>query len=440
MWWRQQLNTPARALEAGLAQGAAFPRRNGGADALADRLARLCLFVAVFFASHAVLRAGDSNFTLTDFALLSALLLSVLSRRLDLRPFRSMTPAWLFGLALMLGGLFVSTIAYGDPLRWLNISSQYLVALFVVPTLLMARNSDTTKRLVAAYVLGVVLSEVIGIAAFFFLTPKDTQFISPNFLMFNWRLGAMAGEPNSNGATIAYALAMLIYVARVRLMRPRSAVLCGAILVWGLLLSASVTGFTSSLFAVIVTLAVLGLGRLLKVSLAVVVATGLYLGSGAPLPQAFEKRVAAAVQSGDLHKAGTFTDRSDLIREAWEQTGNHILVGMGADQYREVSDHQAPVHNLHLLIWNEGGAPAYFGLLLMLSLMVVFALAGLRERREEAAMALAVVGVFLIYSMSIPHMYARFWVLPVMLALSTIYARPMVVAVPIQPLPGQGRG
>jgi MYXO-CTERM domain-containing protein len=90
------------------------------------------------------------------------------------------------------------------------------------------------------------------------------------------------------------------------------------------------------------------------------------------------------------------------------------------------------VHNLHLLIWNEGGGPAYAGLIMMLGLLVLFALAGLRERREESAMALAVVVVFLIYTMSIPHMYGRFWVLPVMLALSTIYARtqPMILAVP----------
>jgi len=37
-------------------------------------------------------------------------------------------------------------------------------------------------------------------------------------------------------------------------------------------------------------------------------------------------------------------------------------------------------------------------------------------------MAVAVVVVFFIYTMSIPHMYSRFWTVPVMVALSTIYA------------------
>jgi O-antigen ligase len=155
----------------------------------------------------------------------------------------------------------------------------------------------------------------------------------------------------------------------------------------------------------------------------VVIAAGLYIGSGAPIPREFQKRVGTAIVSGDVTKAGTFEGRADLIMEAWGQTDKHLLVGMGADQYREFSAYQQPVHNLHLLIWNEGGAPAYLGLMVMLGMMGILALAALREKREEAAMALPVVFVFLIYTMSIPHMYSRFWVLPVFLALSTIYGR-----------------
>ena len=412
-------------------------RRNVSSDAMGYRVLRIALVIAVFFGSHAVLRLGALNFSLTDLALLTAFALSIMTRRLDLRPFRAMTPMWLLGVAAMLGGLFVSSVANGDPFRGLNISSQYLVALIVVPTLLMAQDGPFTKKLALAYVLGVVLSQVIGIVAYFFLSPADTQFLSPDFLTYNWRVGSMAGEGNANGITIAYALPMLIYVVRQGMLKVRTGVICGVLLCWGLLLSASVTGFAASLVAVIVTLAVLGFGRLLKVGLLVVLAAGLYLGSGAPLPKTFEKRVATALTSGDVSKAGTFEGRSELIREAWDMSGDHVFVGMGADRYREVSALQQPVHNLHLLIWNEGGGPAYAGLITMLGLLVLFALAGLRERREEAAMALAVVIVFLIYSMSIPHMYGRFWVLPVMLALSTIYARtpPMIVAVPVPPEP-----
>ena len=46
-------------------------------------------------------------------------------------------------------------------------------------------------------------------------------------------------------------------------------------------------------------------------------------------------------------------------------------------------------------------------------------------------MALAIVAVLLIYTMSIPHMYSRFWILPPILALSTIYGRRSTLALPI---------
>lgn len=404
------------------------------------RLGQAVLGAAVFFSGHAVLKLGGVNLTVADVALVLAAVIFLAHRRLNLVPFGAMTPIWLLGLAAMLGGLFVSTLANGDPIRWVNIASQYAVAFFLLPLVLTAVDTRFAQRLTLVYVAGVLVSELVGIAAFLFLEPSDTTFISPGFLSGSRRVGALAGEPNPNGATIAFALAMLVYCVRKGMLKPVPAFLVAAVLIWGLLLSASVTGFTASIVAVVTVLAFTGLGRLLKVALVVVVAGGLYLNSGAPLPQTFTKRVATSFMTGDVSQAGTFTGRSELIVEAWEMAEDNIFYGLGADQYREVNADGQPVHNLHLLIWNEGGAGAYLGLLLMLSLLVVLALAGLRERREEAAMALAAVVVFLIYTMSNPHMYGRFWVLPVMLALSTIYARPSFVAVPMQPMPVPARG
>lgn len=399
------------------------------------RIGKLALIAAVFFSGHSVLKIGGVNLTLSDVFLLIATVFFIAQRRFNLAPFGAMTPIWLLGQATMLGGLFVSTLVNGDPMRWVNIASQYSVAFFLVPVILMAVETRFAMRLVLAYVLGIVASQIIGIAASLFLTSADTQFLSPGFLSGNGRVGAMAGEPNPNGATIAFALAMLVYAIRKKMIRPITGFVLGGILAWGLLLAASVTGFSSSLLAIVIVLGITGMSRLLKVATIVSVAAALYLGSGAPLPKAFDKRVAAAIESGDVNQAGTFTSRSELIAEAWQKAGENIFYGMGADRYRDYSEYGQPVHNLHLLIWNEGGAPAYMGLLLMLSLLVVFSLAGLREKREEAAMSLAVVVVFFIYSNAAPHMYSRFWVLPAILALSTIYARPSPMMIPVRRAP-----
>src|SRR3546814_14522839 len=85
------------------------------------------------------------------------------------------------------------------------------------------------------------------------------------------------------------------------------------------------------------------------------------LASGAPLPKAFQERVGNAVESGDINQAGTFLNRSQLMEEAWGFAEDYTVIGMGVDRYRELSAYDNPVHNLFLLIWNEGGAIAFCG-------------------------------------------------------------------------------
>jgi O-antigen ligase len=111
------------------------------------------------------------------------------------------------------------------------------------------------------------------------------------------------------------------------------------------------------------------------------------------------------------------------MEEAWSFAEDNTIIGMGVDRYRELSAYDNPVHNLFLLIWNEGGAIAFCGLILLLALIGLLAVNGLRISRDKGAMAAAVVLVFLIYTLSYPHMYSRMWVMPVMVALAATYAR-----------------
>jgi O-antigen ligase len=403
------------------------------------RIADVMLMVGVFFSGHAVLKLGGLNLTVADVALFTAAAIYLGQQRFNLVPFGEMTPIWLLGLGAMLGGLFVSSAVHDDLLRWLDIGAQYAVAFYLVPILLMAVDTRFAQRLVVIYIFGIVASEIVGIFSYFYLTHANTAWLSPGFVAPNHRIGAMAGEPNPNGATVAFALAMLLYAWRQNLLTLKVIIPSALILLWGLLLSASATGAFAVVVCVGTALGLMGLARLMKIGLIVVVAAGLYIASGAPIPQEFQKRVGTAVVTGDVTKAGTFEGRSELIMEAWSQTDKHLLVGMGADKFRDFSVYGQPVHNLHLLIWDEGGAPAYLGLLVMLGMMGILALAALPEKRKEAAMALPIVLVFLIYTMAIPHMYSRFWVLPVFLGLSTIYGRSTIRTVRrIPTYPAQG--
>lgn len=388
-----------------------------------DRIARHSLLAAVFLSGWSLLRVGQINLTFSDVFFLLSFAISGARGRLSATPFRSLTPFWLIGLVMMLGGLFVGSVVNGDPLRWVNIALQYTVAFLFIPVLLMQQDERTTRIAPLVFVLGTALSETIGITATFFLTFHDTvHWLGDGFITGNDRLGAMAGQPNPNGAVVAFSLPMLLFSVRQRLISGLGGLCCLILLLWGLMLSASFTGFSASLLAIFTALLLMGARYILRLGFVAAVAAGLFFASGAPLPKAFQERVGNAVESGDLNQAGTFINRAQLIEEAWGFAEENTMIGMGVDRYREISAYDNPVHNLYLLIWNEGGAIAFCGLMFLLALLCLLAASGLRLHRERGAMAVAVVLVFLIYTMSYPHMYSRMWVMPVMVALATLYA------------------
>lgn len=409
------------------ATGGAAPYRHlafSTPDSAWDTVARRLLLVAIFFSGWNLLRVGNMNLTLADLALLSSFLITAMRGRLGTMPFAWLTPFWLIGLAMMLGGLFVGSVINADPLRWVNIALQYIVAYLFIPMLLMQQDEKLTRIAPLIFVLGTTLSEIIGIVATMLLTYQDTlPWLGNGFITGNGRLGSMAGQPNPNGAMVAFSLPMLLYAMRVKLIPVLPAAICFGLLVWGVMLSASFTGFSSSLLAIAVTLLLMGQFRYIaRLGLAAIVAGGLFVASGAPLPKAFQERVGSAVETGDLNQAGTFVDRSALIKEAWDYTEDYSVIGMGVDRYRELSAHDNPVHNLYLLIWNEGGIVAFAGLMTMFFILCLMAAGGARDR-ERGAPAVAVLIVFFIYTMSYPHMYSRMWVMPVMIMMTLVYGR-----------------
>ena len=389
-----------------------------------QRIMRATLIIAVFFCGWSLLRIGQINLTLSD-VLLSVVLAAMLYRgEINRKPFGDLTVFWLLGLGLMLLGLLIGTVINGSVDRWLIAGAQYLFAFFLIPTMLMGQQVSLTRMLPALFVLGIAVSQLIGITASILFEHADTKdLLGAGFITGNGRLGAMTGEPNPNGAMIAFSLPMLLYSVRQRIMPLGIGLLCGILLIWGLLASGSFTGFMATVIALAVYLAVSGIAVLVRVTILAAIGLALFLASGLPLPAAFEERVAGALTTGNLDQAGTFTGRSALIDEAWEMADDNTLIGLGVDQFRVVSAHGAPVHELHLLIWNEGGLVAFAGLVVLLLTMLAAAFAAISRSRLEGAMILAVTVVFNVYTVSVPHMYTRAWILPVLLALATYFAR-----------------
>jgi O-antigen ligase len=100
------------------------------------------------------------------------------------------------------------------------------------------------------------------------------------------------------------------------------------------------------------------------------------------------------------------------------------LLGLGADQFRVYSVQEAPVHNLYLLLWTEGGLPGLIGWLLF-PLASIFVWAAARKADVSKYLTGAVFSttfVFMAIAASNPHMYARYWTIGVLLTLGMAVA------------------
>lgn len=382
------------------------------------------LAVAVFLAPYIAWRPGAILFTISDMFFVLGAFLIALAHRMPLRPFAYLTPYWLLALAVMLGGLYLGSIINGDPLRWAILAGQYLFSLALLPILLMRHDRRRTFMLFKAFVAGVGCMELFGSALYFAYGGQwePLQRFGPDFVTGGGRLSAFLADANWNAAMIAMAIPFVYYLRIAGQLGQMLFASTLTILLIGLALTASVTGMVSAVLATTIFLVAGKVRPPMRLFAAGGAAFALLIASGYALPRAFQTRIVPALESGELAQAGTYLGRVELIEEAWDMTSNAIVVGIGADQFRNVSVVQQPVHNLYLLLWVEGGLASLIGWLWMMGILAVGAIWALRHDRLVAALALSVFATFLIYSAASPHMYARQWIVPLLLAMAPVFA------------------
>ncbi|MDX3909585.1 MAG: O-antigen ligase family protein [Sphingobium sp.] len=388
----------------------------------ADVRAPFLILAAIFLAPYLSWRPSlDILFTISDACFLLGAAQLVVRQYIPLQPFGVLSPVWLIAFVLMMAGLLVSSLFGNDPLRWPIVAIQYSFAWMVLPFLLMGHGNGETHRLARALLAGVVLMELAGVIVYFTFQGSFEQarsILGFDFISGSGRLGAFVTDANWNGATIAMALPFTFYLRARRLINAWQAILATAILFFALMLSASVTAFGSALAAMLIFVIAGGV-RVKAYTLLALAVVSIALAPGElGLPSIFQKRVANALESGDFAQAGTFKGRVALMDGAWHRVGDHILLGAGVDQDRVVSGQNAPVHNMYLLLWVEGGFIALAGWITMMSIFLLVALAALRRDRMAGALCLSVLATFLLFSTASPHMYARLWAVPVILALA----------------------
>ena len=391
-----------------------------GLPAFAWRLSAPVIAAGVFLASYISWRPADMLFTLSDALFLAGAGLILLARRMPAQPLGPLTTPWLLLTGLMLTGLFIGSAAHGVADRWLIVAMQYAYSLVVLPALLLSQDPRRTLLFFKALLAGVFCMELFGIVLYFGYdgTYEEFRRFGPDFVTGARRLGAFLGDANWNAAAITLALPFALFL---RLRRQISSVvfnLLMGVFLMALILTASVGGIVSGTASLIIFGVTARVKPSAKSLVIIFTAIGLASASGYGMPKAFSERVTPALETGDVDKAGTFVGRMDLIREAWGIVENTTVVGIGVDQFREISVEEAPVHNIFLLLWAEGGLTALIGWFLLM--LLVGATAWLASYRDRLASALAfsALGTFIVFSNANPHMYARFWVVPLLLALA----------------------
>ncbi|MEP3274894.1 MAG: O-antigen ligase family protein [Stappiaceae bacterium] len=385
-----------------------------------SKLDMLELYLAaaiVFFAPLNFLRHPSFYMTVSDLFVMACILVMLVNRTLPLRPFEALAPVWMTSILMIIAGLMLGSIINGDPTRGLVVTGQYFFALFVLPLVLVARPWGQLILLIKVFVLSIVISCLAGVYFIHIDGETNTVFVSGNG---RWR--SFMERTNSAASVFAMTIPLVIWLAEQRLVRKTVAMVTFLIILYGLMLTGSNTGILAALFGlgfyflISITWARFFIGLGLMIATVVIVgAWGEYF-----LPEVFQRRVLGSLESGNLEQAGTFVDRVELILEALRFSNGTIFLGFGADQYSKISSHGAPVHNAYLLLLTEGGLLGLSGFLL---LMIVWFTVPFVNRRPGSSLltpliCVCIASVFAAMANGTAHFYARFWMIPITLALA----------------------
>ncbi|KQV01525.1 hypothetical protein ASD99_04640 [Mesorhizobium sp. Root695] len=406
---------------AGLPRGYwAKPDRRPAAVSLPKVTNKIGLWLAmasVFLTPCNILRVDTFYFTASDAFALAAVLAMVLGKSFQPAPLGAGTLLWNTGVALLCGMLLLSSLINGDPQRGFIISAQYLYAYFLLAFMLASRPWSETVLLTKALICSIALMCLHGVLVIDILKQQGTYMTSPSGRFIGW-----VERENECATLIALAVPLLLWLVASGCARPRWAWIGVPILAYGIVLTGSNTGLIGLVVALTVFVVMTGSWRRIILLAASSTATFFVVVTWGQdfLPPIFQRRVLNALQSGDIDEAGTFADRMRLIHEAIGKVDSSSLLGIGADQYRSFSALHAPVHNVYLLIWVEAGLAGLIGFLLMLVAGIVIGMlaARLREGRISAICTLATVLLFAALANALPHLYSRFFVVPLVLGIA----------------------
>lgn len=370
--------------------------------------------LAVFLSPMNALRLRSIYLTASDGAAVLSLMFLLRNNALPRRPFGEASSLWFWGFLLLAAGLTVGSIANGAPLDLAVVLAQYSFSLILLPLILAGRPLSESLILLKVLLFSIVVVMLFGIYQVHLVDNPPSNFVSPS-----GRLRSLVERENECATLGAMGVVLALGLWQSRQISLIWLVASLPPLAYGIMLTGSNTGLGVTALGVAGMVALTGSVRLIGIS-AIMLAALIAVAIAWPdlVPVVFRNRVLTGLQSHDLGSAGTFTDRLLLIKEGFARAGDHLLIGMGAEQFRTISSHGAPVHNTYLLLLNEGGILSLLGLVALMLTGMPAALNGFgdTDTRPLRAITLTVLMIYALMLNTFPHFYARFWNVPLILA------------------------
>jgi O-antigen ligase len=412
------------------------------------RLEHAFAMAAIFLAGFTEWRLPEINFYLSDMLFCVSIVMLVLSGRAPRLPLHDFTWLWYVFFFVFLAFLITSSLISGSPVRGLITPGQYLFCYAITPFVLMDRGFILSIRFLKTFAVSMIVICLLGLWFFYFT--DITRVLGHNLISGSDRLASVLGNANALAGMIALTFPVVLYLWTAGQLRGLLALPGLFILGAALVASSSVSGLATTAFGIVVFLIASGAVGWRRMAAVAALAVGVVLlvaRWGDELPPTFQRRVLDPLRSGNLEGLGTYTARMNLIQEAIGVVDQSLFLGIGADQFRTESELEAPVHNVYLLIWVEGGLPALAAWLGVLAVGFAAAVRGLSgaetETRQAGALALSVMLLFSVISFNSAHVYARYRVVPVFLTLALVLgarAEERIRSAPSVPVPPNQTG
>lgn len=312
---------------------------------------------------------------------------------------------------------------------------QYSLSLIFLPVVLGQFGAFELVSYLKAFVYGLATSVALGLIIVTYLPALGAALTERGYMVaiVTGRQGLFSGVGElSKMAAMALPIVYYLVMREAITIRRAAALLCG--ITAATVVTRSGLGFIAAVAAICVVavwhVALRSQLRITRPKGITIKAMALLLsglaGSALLISQldtrgfdyatAFTHRVTNPLTQDSLDSVGSGQLRLQLINQAWSVINKHFLGGIGPGLYAPQAIQQQGVHVVPLMMWAETGILALVGWLLIVGTVSLGIFTAARRAPWATVSAAGVFAAFLVTNFSLPYMYPRGLLMPILLS------------------------